>query len=182
MRRLWTRQRARHSQSGISMVELLIAGVIMVVGFMALIGLVVTAIANNTRNRLDTTATMLDLMVVEAISSQAPSIGTISLTDCAGNTWNLSQQGSVSPGTGANLAGTQIDFSQAQSSIPADYSMTWAVCNGGSTVNAMYDVRWNVQTLGTYSRLVTVAAKLKGAASGNKYYALPVTLRATVGK
>ena len=102
----------------------------------------------------------------------------LKLTDCAGNTWNLAQQA----GTGATLAGTQIDFSQAQSSVPTDYYMNWAVCNGGTTVNALYDVRWNVQALGTYSRLVTVAAKLKGSSSGNKYYALPINLRATVGK
>lgn len=180
MRRLWTRQRVRHSQSGISMIELLIAGVVMVVGFMALIGLVATAIANNTRNRLDTTATMLDLMVVEAINSQAGSSSVVALTDCANNTWNIAQV----PGNGANLVGTQIDFSQAQGSVPADYYMTWSVCNGGTTVNAMYDVRWNVQTLAPAgnSVLVTVAAKLKGTTGGNKYYALPINLRTTVGK
>lgn len=178
MRRAIRRRRTLNGQAGLSMVELMVAGIIMVVGFMALIGLVITAIANNTRNRLDTSATMLDLMVVEAINSQAGSTGTVSLTDCAGNTWNVSQI----PGTGANLVGTQIDYSQAQSSVPTDYYMTWSVCNGGTTVNALYDVRWNVQSLGTYSRLVTVAAKLKGTPGGNKFYALPINLRTVVGK
>lgn len=171
-------RRARNRQAGISLIELMIAGIIMVVGFLALIGLVTTAIANNTRNRLDTTGTMLDLMVIEAINSQAGSTGTVSLTDCAGNTWNLAQ----TPGTGANLSGTSIDFSQAQSSVPTDYYMNWAVCNGGTTVNATYDVRWNVQPLGTYSFLITVSSKLKGSGSNLKFYALPVTIRSVSGK
>lgn len=176
-RPLWLR-RNRNSQSGISLIELMIAGVVMVVGFMALIGLIVTAIAGNTRNRLDTTATMLDLMVIEAINSQAGSTGTVALTDCANNTWNIAQQA----GTGANLSGTQIDFSQSQSSVPTDYYMNWAVCNGGTQVNAIYDVRWNVQAAGTYSFLVTVGAKLQGAGSNMKYYALPTNIRTLTGK
>lgn len=178
MRRLLTRRRAHSSEAGLSMIELLIAGVVMVVGFLALIGLVVTAIANNTRNRLDTTATMLDLMVLEAINSQAGSSSVVTLTDCANNTWNIAQV----PGQGANLVGTQIDYSQSQGTVTSDYYMNWSVCNGGTTVNALYDVRWNVQTLGTNSVLVTVASKLKGTSGGNKYYALPINLRSVVGK
>ena len=175
MRRPTWKKRPQGSQAGISLIELMIAGVIMVVGFLGLIGLVTTAIANNTRNRLDTTASMMDLAVIETILSQAGNSGTLSLTDCAGNTWSISQ----APG-GAALTGTQIDFSEA--SPPTDYHMNWAVCNGGATVNATYDVRWHVDQIGAYAFLVTVGAKLKGSSNDLRFYALPVNMRTIAGK
>ena len=176
MKRVIRRRRTGNPQEGITMIELLIAGVVMVVGFMALIGLVVAAIASNTRNRLDTSATMLDLFVVESIESQSGNPGTLTVTDCVGTSHQIQQ----SPG-GATLSGTTIDYSQAASAIPG-YQMDWAVCNGGTTANAIYDVRWHIDTLGTYSFLVTTSAKLKGVTGGGKYFALPTTIRTITGK
>lgn len=155
-----------HRQSGISMIELLIAGVIMTVGFLGLIGLIATAIATNNRNHLDSTGTMLAQAVEQQIKSAIVGSGTTSISDCAGNTFTID----TAVG-GATLSGATIDYSKTQVS---NYSMNYVVCNG--TVQTIYDVRWNVTAVGQ-NYLVTVGSKLKGQGNNLKFFALPVTLR-----
>ena len=53
------RKAGRSNEAGLSLIELMIAMVIMTVGFMATMILISTAIATNNRNKLDTTATAL---------------------------------------------------------------------------------------------------------------------------
>ena len=77
------KQRGR--QRGMSMVELLIAMLVLVVGMMGSMILVRTAIVNNNRNKLDTAATALAQMVLERITSRPATVTTnITVTDCAG--------------------------------------------------------------------------------------------------
>ena len=52
-------------QSGMSLIELMFAGFILVVGFMGSLILIFIAIATNTRNKVDTTGTMIAQMVIE---------------------------------------------------------------------------------------------------------------------
>ena len=162
----------KNRQAGISMIELMIAGVVVVVGFMATLGLVMTAIASNNRNRMDSTGTMIAQAVVENVSSVIVGSGTDSLTDCAGNTWTMS-----SVVGGATVSGSAIDFTQA--SPPANYHMDYVVCNVGS--QNTYDVRWNVQQVTSSTYLLTVGVKMKSAGNnGSKFFALPVNLRTYV--
>jgi Tfp pilus assembly protein PilV len=174
MRKFALRKFRRNPEAGMTMLEVLIAGVVMTIGFMGLIGLVVTAIASNNRNKLDSTGTMLTQAVIEQVNSTIVGIGTATLSDCAGNTWNI-----ATAVGGANLTGANIDFTQ--SSVPSNYSMNFVVCNVGQ--NSQYDVRWNIQQISSETYLVTVGARLlKSGAGGNKYFALPVTLRTYVGQ
>lgn len=154
------------------MIEVLIAGIVIIVGFMATLGLVLTAIASNNRNRQDSTGTMIAQAIVENISSVLVGSGTDNLTDCAGNNWT------IDTGVGgAALSGSQIDFTQ--SSPPTNYYMNYAVCN--ATSQTTFDVRWNVQTVSSNTYMITVGVRQKGSGSGGtKIFALPITLRTYV--
>jgi prepilin-type N-terminal cleavage/methylation domain-containing protein len=184
----------RKSQTGMTLVELIIAMTILAVGMGALTNLLVVAMATDNRNSKDTSATLLAQMVIEQISAQHPNFNaTISITDCTGNTWNIATAGGASPnGTGANLVTTStaagyggIDQTQAYSNIPANYAMKWVDCGGvnNTGIPTTYDVRWNVMTIdANYTRLVTASARPVNAnALGGINFALPVNLRGVSG-
>ncbi len=170
------RRRGTPSQAGITMIELMIAGVIMVVGFLGMMVLIMTAIATNNRNKMDTNATLVAQMVMEEIKSNIATGSSPTLTDCGGTAWTI---GIPATSGGAALSGGNIDFSIDP---PANYFMNFRVCtaNGGQ---ATYDVRWNVQLLpgSTTTWLVTVGSRPRGATSDLRYFALPVTLRGYAG-
>ncbi len=187
-------RRARRSQSGMTLVELLIAMSILAIGLGGITNLLVVAMATDNRNSKDTSATLLAQMVIEQISAQHPNSPlAISVTDCAGNNWTIATVSGASPsGTGAALVTSSnnsayggIDQTQAYSAIPAGYSMKYVDCGGVSDTGTptTYDVRWNVMTVDTnYTRLVTASARQVGAtALGGITFSLPVTLRAVTG-
>jgi|SRR5579862_4094397 prepilin-type N-terminal cleavage/methylation domain-containing protein len=184
----------RRSQTGMTLIELMVAISILAVGMGGLTNLLVLAIATDNRNSKDTSSTLLAQMVVEQISAQHPnSNASISVTDCAGNAWTVATTGGASPnGAGATLVTSSgsagyggIDQTQAYSSITAGYAMKYVDCGGaGNTgVPTTYDVRWNVMTIDTsYTRLVTASARpINANALGGIQYALPVNLRAVSG-
>ena len=189
-----TSRSPRKSQAGMTLIELMIAIMILAIGMGALTNLLVVAMATDNRNAKDTSSTLLAQMVVEQISAQHPnSNATISVTDCAGNSWTVATAGGASPnGAGANLVTTStslnyggIDPTQAYSNITANYAMKYVDCGGaGNTgVPTTYDVRWNVMTIdANYTRLVTASARpLNANALGGIQFALPANLRAVAG-
>lgn len=183
----------RKGESGMTLIELLIALFILAVGLGALTNLLVASMATDNRNSKDTSSTLLAQMVVEQISAQHPnSNASISVTDCAGNTWTVATTGAASPGAGATVVTSSssasygsIDQTQAVSAIPAGYSMQYVDCGGaGNTgVPTTYDVRWNVMTVSTsYTRLITASARpLNSTELGGRSFALPVNLRMVAG-
>ena len=184
----------RKSQAGMTLIELMVAISILAVGVGGLTNLLVVAMVTDNRNSKDTSATLLAQMVVEQISAQHPnSNATISVTDCAGNTWTVATAGGASPnGAGATLVTSStaagyggIDQTQAYSNITANYAMKYVDCGGvGNTgVPTTYDVRWNVMTIdANYTRLVTASARPVNAnALGGIQFALPVNLRGVSG-
>ena len=172
----------RHRSSGMTLIELLIAMSIGAVVLLAMMGLFVVAMANNSRSQRDTTATLLSQSVLEQILlAGTNNVATIGLTDCLNNNFTINTAGGVSPGAGATVtASGDIDFSAA---APGNnYSMQYTVCRGNGQTS-VYDVRWNVRDIdvsgGTvYTRQVRVAAKPVGTTAANAYI-LPVTLRGT---
>ena len=163
-----------------TVIELLIAGFVLIFGMLAVMGLLMLAVGNNGRSKLDSTATMLNQAVVEQISAQLVGGGPGSITDCrgAGTVWPIDTTSGVPPnGAGAPLNGSTIDFTQA---AIAGSSMNYVECNGN--VQTTYDVRWNIQTLsanGTY--LVTVGARPRGGLPTRFAFAIPVNMRVYVG-
>jgi prepilin-type N-terminal cleavage/methylation domain-containing protein len=184
--------RKRRPQRGVTLIELMIAMVVLAIGFGGLCTLISGTVASNNKNSKDTSSTLLAQMVIEQISSQHPnSTTTISVSDCAGHTWTVATAGGAPPnGAGANLIMDPssfgyggIDQTQAVGAIPAGYAMQYMDCsNNGPTT---YDVRWNVMTVDSnYTRLVTASARPITAnvnALGGQFFALPVTLRAISG-
>lgn len=176
-------------ESGMTVIELMIAGAVLVFGMLSVLGLLMVAVGNNGRSKVDSTATMLTQAVLEQISAKLAGGGPGSITDNAncngtGNTWDI-DHGSGNGDQGANLVGGKIDFTQAQTAIaspdaPALYYMNYVDCN--NNVKSIYDVRWNVQSIGSNSTyLVTVGAKPSGSMPTKFSFAIPVTMRAYVG-
>jgi hypothetical protein len=177
----------RSSEAGITLIETLMAGLILVICSLGMIGLIIDAIATNNRNKIDSTQTMLTESVLEQINSTFIGSGSSTLVDCAGNSWTISTAIPVVGYSGAALLGSAIDFSEA--SPPAGYFMNYVVstpCNNTGAVQGTYDVRWHLDAVGsggsaTNSFLLTVSAKLKNHGEGNKFFSLPVTLRVMSG-
>ena len=61
----------RHSERGISLIELMIAMLVLAVGLGALTTLFVASIATDNRNSKDTSATLLAQKVIEELSAQS---------------------------------------------------------------------------------------------------------------
>ena len=169
-------------EKGMSLIELMIAMVVLMVGVLAVMSLIAVAIGSNARNRRDSTGTMLAEMVLDQISAipVGASPSTVSISDCATNSYTIESAGSPS-GAGANLSGSNIDFTQGAATITANYSMMYTVCGPSNDTRAVYDVRWNVQTITANSNFVTVAARLRNSGTDARLFAIPVTLRTVVG-
>ena len=173
----------RNPQSGMSLIEVMLAAAILTICSLGMIGLIGGSIASNTRNKFDSTTTMLAQSIIEQINSTVIGSETASLTDCSGTVWEIN----TAPG-GAELDGDKIDFTEADP--PDDYHMDFTVkspCEANGIEQAVYDVRWNVEIVGaaagtpTTTYLLTVGATLKDHGEGNQFFAAPVNLRIMIG-
>jgi Tfp pilus assembly protein PilV len=175
-------QGSTKKERGMSLIELMIAMVVLMVGVLAVMLLIVVAIGSNARNKRDSTGTMLAEMVLDQISAipVGSSPSTVSITDCTANSYTIQSAGAAS-GAGANLSGSNVDFTQDRTLITSNYSMLYTVCGPSSDTRAVYDVRWNVRTITPNSNFVTVAARLRNSGTDPRLFAIPVTLRTVVG-
>src|SRR6266566_3521958 len=88
-------KRRLRGDSGITMIETLMAAAILVIGSIGMLSLIITAIATNNRNRIDSTQTMLAQTILEQIATtfvtatQTTGPGTSSIVDCKGNIWTI---------------------------------------------------------------------------------------------
>jgi Tfp pilus assembly protein PilV len=183
MERLTMRSIRQNSQAGMSMLEVMVATVILMVSSLGVIGLVWTAILMNNRNKVDSTQTMLAESVIEQVNSTIIGSGSSALTDCDETTWTINTEKG-----GAALNGAGINFTQT--SPPADYVMTYvlrAPCRPDGDLVATYDVRWNVQIVGeaegmsTNTFLVTVGSRRAGSGTNALVDSPPIAMRVMVG-
>lgn len=174
----------RNGQAGFSLLELLIATLVMVVGLGGAMTLILTAIANNSRASLDTTSTILSQMTLEMIASVPANAGSsVTVTDCnpssslASHTIDTAGNGS---GAGAPLtSGSAIDFTQT---VVSGYSMTFYSCQASTgDRQTLYDVRWNIKTLSADAKLVIVAARPSTSNGNANRFAVPASLKLIVG-
>jgi len=190
------RTRSR-SQAGLSLIELMIAGAILVIGAIGVMALISIAIASNNRNKIDSTKSMLAQAVIEQVNATLIG-GNGNISDCVGNAFliDTAAGGAKLVGSGVHpndTLGADIDFSEA--SPPANYQMNYVVtspCSAGGQYVATYDVRWHVDQIGaaastpTSSFLLTVAAKQKGVtpsgALGGVRFSFPVNMRVVIGR
>jgi hypothetical protein len=171
------------------------AAFILIVGSLAMVGLVFRSIALNNRNKLESTQTMLSTSIAEQINSTIIGSGQSSLVDCAGTTHTIDTQ----PAVGANLNGDDIDFTEniAADATKDHYHMDYLLrspCNSSGKLQGLYDVRWRVDKIGrvtppsttpsdtdTQSFMLTIGSALKGRSQGNLFFAKPVTIRVMSG-
>jgi prepilin-type N-terminal cleavage/methylation domain-containing protein len=177
-----TAAQQRRGEQGMTLIELIIAMAVLAVGVLALLALITVAMRNNNRSKLDTGGTMVAQVVIEALSAQSSPSQNVTVTDCS----NTPQTLSGAPGSGAALnANGGIDFvNQAYAAVPLNYKMLYREC-GQNGVQMTYDVRWNIQQVNAYSRLVTVSARPSAAdnsGSSARMFQAPVNLRTIVAQ
>ena len=199
------RRRARLGESGMSLLELMIAMTVLTVGMLGSMVMILTAMESNSRNKTDNLATILDQEVMEkfATLNNYPKAGSATIYDCALTGGSADAhlasllQGAYGTGNGATLytsstvpAGYNvgdIDWSQASptlaTSTTAGYAMLYRTCSGDN-----YEVRWNIMDGNAGSppvsriSLLTVSAR-QTAAKGSKLgmlFAPPTTLRTLI--
>lgn len=170
------RRKAARNEGGMSLVELMIAMVVLLVGLVGSMALVATSMGNNGRSRQQGNATIVAQLITEKISSvKATTSPLLTVTDCAGNNFNLS---TTAPGGSPLTAQGDVDFTQA---AVAGYQVLYTDCGTGGR-QFTYDVRWNIQQPTANVKLLVVSAKKQNVSSDLRYFSLPVTIRTLIGQ
>lgn len=165
---------------GFGLMELMIAIFVLAVGLLGGMMMVIMGMSRDNSNRVDTTATNVAQTVLEQIAgAPANSNPILTVTDCLpNNPLNIN----TAPGGAGLKANGDVDFSaNTAASLNANsYQMTYTLC-GTNGLQTPYDVRWNVQALGGWGKLITVSARQPFVASQNGIsFIAPVTLRTIV--
>jgi len=160
-----------------TLIELMIAMVVLLVGVVGSMALIAYAIGGNGRSKQQSNATVIAQMLTEKISSQRASLSNnLTVVDCVGNSNTVN----TGAGGGALTSSGAVDFTQAAVS---GYQMYFTDC-GTSGRQMVYDVRWNITQPTTYTKLLIVSAQMKNAASTSSptMYSPAVTVRTLVGQ
>jgi prepilin-type N-terminal cleavage/methylation domain-containing protein len=176
----WTK---RTWQRGFTLIEMLIATVVVLIGLVAVAQLVPTSVMMNANNRNDGMATVFAQQQMEALREQPLANTTFSdplgVTCPSGQTCNLGD-----PTQPRVLVGSPVDPSQAiidfSASPVSGYSFTYTDPN--DPYSALYDVRWAVITV-TNGTVVTGKRFIVGVfRRGMKTPTVPITLDSMLEK
>src|SRR5260221_3111561 len=137
---------AKSSQSGMSLIEMMIACVVLLVGVLAMAALIPLAIGTNSKNRQSSNSTVIAQMLMEKILSVPPGAPTPTLSDCTGTSTTITASGSATGSGGTLLSSGDIDFSQTAGSASdsAGYYMLYTACCTNvlqSTCNVRLNIR-----------------------------------------
>jgi prepilin-type N-terminal cleavage/methylation domain-containing protein len=172
---LRSNKKAGRKERGMTLIELMIAMVVLLVGIVGSMALIAYAIGGNGRSRQQSNATVIAQMLSEKISSQKAILSSnLTVLDCVGNSSTVY----TAAGGGALTSSGDVDMTATP---VTGYQMYYTDC-GTSGRQMIYDVRWNITQPTTYTKLVIVTAKMKGAGTDVKIFSLPVSVRALVGQ
>lgn len=192
------------SQAGMTLIELVIAMSVLSVGMLGSMAMIVLGMQSNSRNKYDTTATVVDQEIIEKFSTlkQYPQPTFVTIYDCALTGSNAHE---ASLGAGASPAGSGAAMYQAYPPAPSadkvndidwtaatptlatstvqGYAMEYQTCTGD-----IYEVRWNVMTVSGRISLLTVSTRQRetnqanGTTTQNRLilYSQPTTLHALI--
>ena len=166
-----------------SLIEMMIACVVLLVGVLAAATLIPLAIGTNSRNRQQSNSTVIAQMLMEKILSVPVGAPTPTLSDCTGTSTTINATGTAT-GAGATLLSTgDADYTQTAGSAgdPAGYYMLYTAC-GSNGQQSIYDVRWNIKTPSPYVEQVVISAKLQGSNNNLVLYSRTVTIRSMIGQ
>jgi prepilin-type N-terminal cleavage/methylation domain-containing protein len=164
-------------QRGMTLVELMIAMVVLAVGVVGSMALVVRAIGGDAASKQLSNSTVLAQTVTERIMAiPANNNAPVTITDCTNTVYNVNTAVGGPPVT----ASGNLDFTAA---TIAGYNMPYTDCDTLGR-QATYDVRWNVTAIpnSTYAKILTVSAQLKSAGNNRMVFAPVVTIRTIVGQ
>ncbi len=149
-------------QRGFSLVELLIAIVLLIVGVLAVAQLVPAAIQANMRSRFDSSGLVLAERQLELITRQPVDVGgplpganysfLANLPDGAFFTYAVGRRTAVggplftAAGAAVVPGSTSIDWSQPGAAVPAGYRNTFILNEGTAAGGLNYETRWAVIT------------------------------------
>ncbi|HZV58835.1 MAG TPA: prepilin-type N-terminal cleavage/methylation domain-containing protein [Candidatus Eremiobacteraceae bacterium] len=139
-----TRNRSKR-QSGFTMIELMMATLVMLVGVVAVAQLIPYSLRLNTANRYDSTSLVIAQREMDQFVGQ--SISTATFTDAQNNNCNLGN-----PATPNVVVGNPVIFSAATNTPAIDFSGAQVAGYGFNSADvndpsgATYDVRWAVVT------------------------------------
>jgi hypothetical protein len=171
-------------ERGSSLIEMLIAMLVLTIGLVGSVAVVGVAIGGNSRSKKDSTSTALAELVLGRISSVpvGSGVATASTTDCANNSHVIATTGTTT-GSGANLTSTgNLDFTQSYSGVTTNYAMQYTVCGITSGIQTVYDVRWNIKLLASgKEQYVVVGAQAVDTSGTGGERAPAVTIRTIVG-
>ena len=201
------RDRSHYSQRGFSIIELMMAVVILTIGMLGSIVMIVLGMQSNSRSRTDTTGIVLNQEILEkfaALQKYPKPGGSVNIYDCAttGGVSGTAVEASIASGAGPAGAGAtlyttstaptaaqvnDIDWTQAAPTLATSttpgYAMNYTSCNGDT-----YQVRWNVLNIDTRLTMLTVSTRETSAVSADSagainravMFAPPTTLHAII--
>jgi prepilin-type N-terminal cleavage/methylation domain-containing protein len=171
------KSRKKRNQQGMTLIELMIALVVLMVGVVGSMALIAYAMGGNGRSKQQSNSVVVAQMLTEKLSSQKASVSnSMTVIDCAGNSTTVA---TAAGGPTLNSSGEE-DFT---ATAVAGYQMYYTDC-GTSSRQMTYDVRWTITQPTAYTKLIVVSAQLKNAngATAAKIFARPVTIRTLVGQ
>jgi prepilin-type N-terminal cleavage/methylation domain-containing protein len=179
-------KRVRIRQQGFSLLEMLFATVILLVGLVAVAQLIPASVLLNYHNRTDSAALVFAERQLDILLDQPVNAPGNSFTDQNGNTYLLGDPTTPNVAQGANVivinGYTVIDFSGATpGTYPTnDYGFTYQ--DPTDPNNATYDVRWAVIITGngvtaSSKRFILGVRQLSGSG-----FSLPITLDTMVSR
>jgi prepilin-type N-terminal cleavage/methylation domain-containing protein len=174
----------RSGQSGFTLMEVLVATVVLLVGMVAVAQLVPISLTINSGNRTGSTALVIEQRMLEQMLDQ-PLIATTctapACSDAQAITWNLGN--SATPKTVAGNTVTQVNNSPAidfsAGAVPG-YSAN--IADREDPYGASYDVRWAVITYTNGAHVTGKRFLISARQVGGQGYSVPITLDATVEK
>jgi prepilin-type N-terminal cleavage/methylation domain-containing protein len=167
---------AARKQRGMTLIELMIAMVVLLVGLVGSMSLVALSIGSNGRSRQQSNSTAVAQLITEKISSvKATTSPNLTVADCVGNIATVS---TTAPGGSALTSSGDVDFAQP---AVTNYQMLYVDCSTNGR-QITYDVRWNIQQTTNFVKFLTVSAKMKNAGGDAKYFSRPVTVRTLIGQ
>ncbi|OLD81741.1 MAG: hypothetical protein AUF67_06875 [Acidobacteria bacterium 13_1_20CM_58_21] len=171
----------RRSKAGFSLLEMMLATVILLVGFVAIAQLVPATILLNFRNRTDSSALVFAQRELDQFLDQP--LFLTSFTDAIGNTCALGNATPVNTVQGSSLAvvNNQVVIDFTRTLVP-NYSFAIPYQDPSDPSGISYDVRWAVIVTGNGSTVSSKRFILGIRQQGGNGYFQPITLDTTVEK